>query len=243
MGFRDFFSKESKDARTIAKWSKRLMNKYQQTQERKRSVDALMQLGTTESISAALKRYQYRTEASIVDEDEKSYVFESVCQLGASAVPSLVQYISNEQGVYWPIKCLRRVAGDEETARYVVAAFDGIEDSFGGNAQRREELVDNLRAFASFDFVFERLCELLQDEDEEIVIRAIDGLSARENDPRVAGSIVPKLLEENTSHRLRTMIVEIMTENEWNVRKHKKEMLGVMPENYFIDGTGVIRRK
>ena len=34
-----------------------------------------------------------------------------------------------------------------------------------------------------------------------------------------------------------------MTENEWNVRKHKKEMLGVMPENYFIDGTGVIRRK
>jgi hypothetical protein len=243
MGFLDFFSKESKDARSIAKWSKRLMNKYQQTQERKRSVDALIQMGSTEAISACLRRYQYRTEASIVDEDEKSYVFESICQLGESAIPSLVQYISTEQGVYWPIKCLRRVAGDEETARHVMAAFAGIEDSFGANAQRREELVDNLRAFADQDDVFEQLCVLLRDEDEEIVIRAIDGLSARENDPRVAEHIVPKLLQDGTSHRLRTMIVEIMTENEWNVRNHKKEMVDVIPENYFIDGTGVVRRK
>jgi len=243
MGFKDFFSKESKEARAVAKWSKRLMNKYQQTQERKRSVDALIQMGTTDAISACLKRYQYRTEASIVDEDEKSYVFESVCQLGESAIPSLVQYITTEQGVYWPIKCLRRIAGDEETALHVVAAFDGIEDSFGANAQRREELVDNLRAFADQDHVFERLCVLLADEDEEIVIRAIDGLSVRENDPRVAEHIIPKLIDENTSHRLRTMIVEIMTENEWNVRKHKKDMIDVIPENYFIDGTGVVRRK
>jgi hypothetical protein len=125
----------------------------------------------------------------------------------------------------------------------LLKALDSIEDNFGANRQRREELVDQMRNYAEDDRVFDRLLACLGDEDEEIVIRAIDGLSVREDDPEVAEAIVPLLVNPNSSHRVRTMIMEQMLSQEWNVKRYKKKLKDVIPENYWIDDTGVVRRK
>lgn len=238
MGLFDFLKSDP-----VGKWSKRLMNKYQQTAERKRAIDALADIGTTEAVGALLQRYKYRTEATIVDEDEKQCVYDAVVSLGESAVPALTAYISSETAIYWPVKALRKLVGDDEASRQVLTALDGIEDSFGANRDRRERLVDNLREFAHDEAVYRRLLGLLTDEDEEIVIRAVDGLSARKNDPAVPNAIVPILLEDDTSHRVRTLVMELVIEEGWNVKRFKKALLERIPEQYFIDDTGVVQRR
>ena len=241
--FKSLFSKDGRESRAVQRWQKRLMNQYQQTQERKRAIEGLAQIGTEEAIVALLRRYQYRTEASITDEDEKEQVYHTVVSLGASSVPGLVQYIHNETGVYWPVKALRSLVGDEETVTHLLSALDGVEDVYGQNRGRREELVDNLREFADDDRVFERLIRLAGDEDEEIVIRAVDGLGARQGDQRVSDTVVPILLDDSTSHRVRMLIMELMLEQQWNVKRFKKQLLGKIPDIYWIDDTGVVRRK
>ena len=243
MGLFDFLSRDSKDTRAVGKWSKRLMAKYQQTAERKRAIEALASIGSEEAVVALLRRYQYRTEATIVDEDEKEMVFHFVVQLGESAVPGLIQYIQNDTHLYWPIKALREIVGDEEAATQVLLALDGIDDSFGANRDRREQLVDNLRGLASDERVFERLVTMVSDDDEEIVIRAIDGLSTRSGELEVTQAVVPLLLDDERSHRVRTMIMELMIQHEWNVKRFKRSLLGKIPDSYFIDDTGVVRRK
>jgi hypothetical protein len=243
VGLFDFFSNENKEARAVGRWQNKLMGKYLQTTERKRAIHALTEIGTSESILALLKRYQYRTEASIVDEDEKELVFTRCVSLGRRAVPGLIQYINAETGIYWPVKALRQIVGDEEVTTQLLAALDNVEDVFGTNRQRREELVDQLRNFAEDDRVYDVLLGLLQDEDEEIVIRAVDGLSVREDDPDVAAAVVPLLVSEDSSHRVRTLIMELMLSQEWNVKRHKKRLKDVIPESYWIDDTGVVRRK
>jgi hypothetical protein len=244
VGLKDWFSKDAKNSRAVGRWSKKLMNKYHQTAERKRAIEALAEIGSQEAVVALLQRFQYRTEQTIVDEDEKDQVFRTVVQLGEGAVPALVEYISTQTGVYWPTKALRSIVGEEEAARHVLNALDGIPDSFGENRGRREELVDNLRNFAQYEDVYNRLRELLSDDDEEVVIRAIDGMSARVGDPAVAEAVIPKLLQEDTSIRVRTLAIELIIEQEWSIPKeHKKAFRDIIPEAYFVDDTGVVRRK
>ncbi|HIA00908.1 MAG TPA: HEAT repeat domain-containing protein [Myxococcales bacterium] len=203
----------------------------------------LTEIGTPEAVVALLKRYQYRTEASIVDEEEKDMVGECCVALGQRALPGLIAYINSEIGIYWPVKAMREIAGDEITVTELLKALENVEDVFGTNRQRREELVDQLRNFAEDDRVFDVLLSMLSDEDEEIVIRAIDGLSVREDDPEVAEAIVPLMVAESSSHRVRTMIMEQMLSQEWNVKRYKKQLRDVIPGNYWIDDTGVVRRK
>ncbi len=243
MGLFDFFKQDAKDARAVARWQKRLMNKYMQTAERKRAIEALTKIGTTEAVTALLGRYKYRTEATIVDEDEKQEVFDSLVSLGPGAVPALTLYIANESAIYWPVKALRKLVGDDEACQHVMTALEGVEDSFGGNADRRQQLVDNLRDFSEDPRVFALLLRLLEDDDEEIVIRAIDGLSTRKGDPAVVDAIVPKVIEEDTSHRVRTLVMELMIEQGWNVKKFKKALMERIPAQYFIDDTGVVQRR
>ena len=243
MGLKNFFSKEGKEARAIAKWEKKLMGKYQQTSERKRAVEELTRIGTTDAIATLLKRYQYRTEQTITDEDEKEMVYNCCVELGRSAVPGLIQYINTETGIYWPVKALREIVGDDEAVNHLLQALENVEDVFGTNRQRKEELVDQMRNFADNDRVFDRLLVLCQDDDEEIVIRAVDGLSVRGDDPEVVEAIIPMLLKDESSHRLRTMIMELMLEQEWNIRRWKKDLKEKIPDSYWIDDTGVVRRK
>jgi hypothetical protein len=219
------------------------MGKYLQTAERKRAIGALTEIGTSEAIVSLLKRYQYHTEQTIVDEDEKELVFQACVSLGHDAVPGLLEYINTEISIYWPVKALRQIVGEEVAVSELLKALDNIEDNFGANRQRREELVDQMRTYAEDDRVFDRLLACLGDEDEEIVIRAIDGLSVREDDPEVAEAIVPLLVNPDSSHRVRTMIMEQMLNQEWNVKRYKKQLKDVIPENYWIDDTGVVRRK
>jgi len=243
MGLFDFFKTDAKESRAAAKWGKRLMEKYQQTAERKRAIEALTAIGTDEAIVALLQRYKYRTDATIVDEDEKEMVYRCVVSLGPRAVPGLIEYVSKDTPLYWPVKALRELVGDEEAARVVLDALEAIEDSFGANRDRREQLVDNLRGLSEVERVFQTLLKLATDDDEEIVIRAVDGLSTRKDDPEVPKAIVPLVLDEDTSHRVRTMIMELMLENEWNVKRFKKALMDKIPDAYFIDDTGVVRRK
>jgi hypothetical protein len=243
VGFMKFFSSEGKEQRSIERAGKKLMNKYHQTAERKRAIEILAGVGTEEAVVMLLKRYQYRTEATIVDEDEKEVVFLECVELGHRAVAGCKSYIETETGIYWPVKALRKIVGDEETTTHLLAVIDGIEDTFGVNRARLEELVDNLRAFAHDDRVYDRLVLFLENEDEEIVIRAVDGLSTRLDDPSVCAQVVPLLLDEDRSPRVRTMILELMIEQQWNVKRHKKQLTDHLPDNYWIDDTGVVRRK
>ena len=243
MGLFDFFSKDNKDSRAIGRWGKKLMNKYQQTGERKRAIEALTAIGTEEAVVQLLKRYEYRTEATILDEEEKELVHQSVLSLGDRAIPGLKQYINTQVYVYWPIKALRQIVGDHAAAGLVLEALEAVEDTFGTNQSRREQLVDNLRSVADDERVYKKLKELLEDDSEEIVIRAIDGLSARNDDPEVSLVVVPLVVNDATSVRVRTMILELIIEQQWNVKRFKKALTEKLPDAYFIDNTGVVRRR
>lgn len=243
MGLFDIFAKDPDQLRTIEKLGKRLMNKHHQTAERQSAIDGLARIGTPAAIMVLLKRFQYRTEQSIVDEDEKQLVYDRIVALGDKAVPGIVSYINKESGAYWPVKALRVLAGEDVAAGHVVDAIEAIPHTFGQNRERRQQLVDNLRGFANNDRVYALVKTLLEDEDEEVVVRAVDALSGRDNAPDAPALLLELFLRESTTVRLRMMVLELMAERGWSVGDARDQVKPLLAGAYLLDADGRVTRR
>jgi len=249
MGFWDLFSKknsqpneEEKGDKTIVKLQKKLMNKYHQTMERKRIIKMLADIGTEEAISALLGRFTYVTDGSIVDEDEKTLVYEIIREFGNRAVRPLANFIKTEVAIYWPLKALTEIAGEEYAIKTIFESLDLISDRWERSMERLTNLVSCLRDYHQPQ-VMERLMALVKDESEEIRYLAVDGLSTFDDHPEAVEAILDRLMDDQETTRVKTFVLDLLLERRWRVKKYKKDLQVKLPEDYFIDDTGMVQRR
>jgi hypothetical protein len=245
--FSDLFGKGSGQEgptvdRAVARLQKKLMNKYVNTVERKRVIQLLGNIGSQEAVTALLGRFTYVTDGSIVDEDEKTLVYEMVRGMGEDALPALTAFIRTEAAVYWPLRALTEIAGEEKAVDVVLETLDGIRDRFSQSMERMNSLVSSLRDYPQ-PRVMKRLIDLAQDETEEIRFLAVDGLSMFDKEQEAVDAIVQRLLVDDETTRVKTYVMDMLLERKWKVKRFKKELAGKIPESYFVDDTGVVQRK
>ena len=159
----------------VDKHVKKLTNAWVQTVERKRAAELLADIGTDEALFALLKRFTFRTEASIVDEDEKRLVFDLLVGAGETAIAPIERYVSEHDAVYWPLKALRELAGLEAAVALLLRALDKASSVDLRRNEQRAQLVANLRDFPHPD-VQARLATLCHDDDEQVRTMALDGI-------------------------------------------------------------------
>jgi HEAT repeat protein len=244
MGLFDFFSsdKGARDEKTVDRLKKKLLNKHHQTAERKRAIELLAGLGSEAAISALLYRFSFHTPGTIVDEEEKDMVFDALKEAGAKTIRPLEEFIQKENTVYWPIRALAEIAGEERAVDTVLASLDGIQDRFEQSMDRMTQLVSCLRDFQS-PKVMARLIALLEDDAEEIRFLALDGLSTFDEHEEAVDAIVSRLLVAEETGRIKTFVTDLLLERRWNVRKNRKLLSEQLPAQYFVDDTGVVQRR
>ena len=243
MGLSDYMArrKESGAARKVEKLKKRLMNEHHQTGERKRAILELDQLGSEDAIYALLGRFTYHTPGSIADEDEKQLVFDVLRRKGPAAIPALEEYVTNEKTIYWPLRTLSELAGDDRAVEILLEALDSIPDRWNESMERMTNLVSSMRDF-QHPRILERLLELSQDDFEEIRFLAVDGLSTFD-DSAAVDAVMERLVSPEETVRIKTYITDLLLERGWNVKRWRKRLGDHLPEGYFIDDTGTIQRR
>ena len=150
---------------------KKLTNAYVQTHERIRMLELLYEMGTDEAILGILKRFTFRTEASIVDEDEKELAYKLLVRSGSSAILPIERFVDGHEAVYWPIKALCEIAGIDAAVDLLLKVLDRSQERSGRVNEQKTQLVSNLRDF-NHPRVLERLHQLVADEDEDVRIMA-----------------------------------------------------------------------
>jgi len=243
MGLKDFMARR-RDAgatRKVERLKKRLLNEHHQTSERKRAIIELDQLGSEDAIYALLGRFTYHTPGSIVDEDEKQLVFDVLRRKGGAAIPAIEDYVLNEKTIYWPLRTLSELAGDERAVEILLEALDSIEDRWEQSMERMTNLVSCMRDFQQ-PRILERLVELSGDEFEEIRFLAVDGLSTFDEAAAV-DAVLERLLDPEETVRIKTYITDLLLERGWNVKRWKKHLTDHLPEGFFVDDTGAVQRR
>ncbi len=232
----------TKGDKQILKLQKKLMNKYVQTNERKRVIAILSEIGSDEALTTLLGRFKYVTDGSIVDEDEKELVYEIIRAKGPAAIPVLRRFVSTEVNIYWPLRALTEIGGDEAAVETLLDALNGINDRFDRSMERMTNLVSCFRDYDQ-PAVLDKLIELVTDDSEEVRFLSVDGLTTFAQHSRAVDAIMERLIDDDETGRVKTYIMDTLIENRWNVKKYKKQLADKLPESYFVDDTGAIQRR
>ena len=111
MGLLDIFkSKDERAEKSREKTIARALNKYAQSPDRLRALEALAQDGSEEALFGLLRRFGFQYDKSIEDEHEKEWVCDTLVSKGASALPAIRRYLKSADSVTWPLRVLSQVA-------------------------------------------------------------------------------------------------------------------------------------
>lgn len=234
-------SKKPRLSSQAASLKKKITNKYGQPQDRQRAIQLLGEMGNEEACYVLLQRYTFRIEQSITDEEEKRMVYNELVKIGRIAVKPILEFLTNENAPYWPIKVLREVIGDQETVTHLIDIIDKTEAIFDRDVERKVELIANLRDFTD-PRVKEKLLSFVNDENEDIKCQALLGL-AQMGDEEMVDILMERLLDPNESQRVKNEVLNLFIEKKWKIKRKKEEIRKIIPQTYWIDDVGVIHRK
>jgi HEAT repeat protein len=240
MGLFDFFGGRKDDQKGIDKIKRRLTDPFRQTHERYEAMDQLVKLGTPAALDALLERFSFRVSGPTVDEEEKQYCHEQIAKFGDVAIEPLKRYITTHETVYFPLKALREVAGDEVAVDVLLDAISGADPGYHEGLDRLREIVSNLRDFRH-ERVRTALASLLTSRSDEVRFYALDGLAAYPAE-QVAEHFAARMVDPNETQRVKALAWELALEHALPLAPWAPQLALVVPPMYRLGADGLVQR-
>ena len=240
MGLFDFFTGSKGDQKSIDRIKRRLTDQYRQTHERYEAMDELVKIGSAEALDALLERFTLRVSGPTVDEEEKQYCHDQLARFGLQATEPLKRFIATHDAVYFPLKALRAIAGDEVAVETLLLAIENADPGYHEGLDRLREIVSNLRDF-KHPRVRDALAKLLTSRANEIRFYALDGLSGYPPE-EVVEFYAQRLIDPAESQRVKALAWELALDLQLPMLPWADALRAVVPPQYRIDDKGQVRR-
>jgi hypothetical protein len=238
------FSKEKALQRTIDKAT----NKLSQQVDRWGAMEKLKDEGTPDALFGLCKRFGITSMKGVEDEQEKSWVVDTLVGFGKDALPPVIRYMKNAEQLAFPLKVLERVASKEKVLSVVDELFASEPPGYVRMPERRIDLIRWLGEWkpATDDEVISRLVPYVQDFDENSRFAAIDSMRTRDRD-KIAQPLIDALIRpEEESGRIKRTIVEVLEKAKAPLGDRAKQveavLTGPLAADFKIDG-GVIKTR
>jgi HEAT repeat protein len=237
MGVLDFFSKDGRDERARQKNAARVINKYAQSPDRMKALQALRDDGSDDALYALMKRFGMRYDKTIEDEQEKEWAFEALVELGAKTLPALKRYMESAESISWPLRLLEKVvATKEEQIDVVAAALERHEPGYERDPTKKIQLLSHIGGFKSAR-VAALAAPYLGDMDEGVRYAAVEALVRQGDEATCRGPLLEQFVSPNEeSLRLRLRIADGFAELGWPVGDRRAEVEAKLPDAYQIEG-------
>jgi len=237
MGFLDRFSKDGRDARAREKNAARAVNKYAQSPDRMKALQALRDDGTDEALYALMKRFGMMYDKTIEDEQEKEWVFEMLVEKGATVLPALKKYMIGADSISWPLRLLDKVVDGKEGRIDVIAeVLERHEPGYERDPTKKIQLLTHLGSLKHAR-VPALAVPYLEDMDEGVRYAALETL-IRQADEAAARAQLLDLFAKEGSLRLRIRIADGFAELGWSVADRRADIEKVLPETFQIEARG-----
>ena len=237
---KDLTSAEGRLKLRIDHNTKKLLERYAQSEARMEAAGKLKAIGTPQAIYCLARRFSVTTENLGVDQDEKRYVRDELVGFGQEAVEPLKLYLRRHNQVTWAVDALSTLRPDEEVAPFL------LEILFQGDPVyiRGEKATQILKALESMHIegVVEGVIPCLKSADDTVRIAAVECLEVHA-DERAREPLLEALVsDEEDSVRVQTRITETLERLGWEVKGFRKKVEAVLPEPYRVSSKGKVIR-
>lgn len=220
------FSKE----RGLRRAMDKVMNKHAQSVDRFAAMEKLGKDGSDDALYALTKRFSFKYDKTIEDQQEKQWVVDTLISKGEASLPAVRRYMKEAQTLHYPLVVVGRVASIKTALEVVDEVLAAEPPGYTRDPERRTDLIAWLGECddASNEEVTRRCIPYLADFDENVRYKAVDSIALKPH-PSAAGPLVDALVrEEEESRRLRVRIGEVLAENQWDLGEKKAEVSALM---------------
>jgi hypothetical protein len=240
--FDKLFSTESGPSeRQVQRALKQTIQMHGEAATRVAAMERLASWRTPEAAAALLRRFTTQTPQASMDLEEKQYAVKLLVQMGSVAVNPILAYLKVEPDVTFPVRALKQILPPEEFLKHLVDVLTGLSAGYTRWPEAKAVLIGTLPDEA-FSQVADIATRLLEDEDDDVCIAAIDYL-ARNGDDAVREKLLQTFLEAEARPRVRGRILDHFHEREWPVRGYRKKVEEAIELPFYLTAKGTVKRR
>jgi hypothetical protein len=243
MGMFDYFTKEGREQRARRRNIGRAVNKYAQSPDRLKALQALRDDGSPEALHGLMRRFGMMYDKTIEDEQEKEWVFELLTEKGASVLPPLKRYLLSAESISWPLRLLDKVANREQALEILQEVLTRHEPGYERDPSKKIQLLNHLGAIKD-PRVPPLLIPYLGDMDEGVRYAAVEALVRQGDEAAGREPLLEHFVsDQEESLRIRIAIAEGFTALGWLVKGRREAVDKLLPEQFQLDREGHVKKK
>lgn len=242
MGILDLFSKQGRKERARASNIKGAVNKFSQSADRFRALQALRDDGSSEALYGLLRRFGMMYDKTIEDEQEKDWVFEVLVEKGVSLLPSLKKYMLSADSISWPLRLLDKVADRETELAALQEILARHEPGYERDPTKKIQLLNHLAGLKD-KRVPPLVAPYLADMDEGVRYAAVESLVRQADEGAAAAPLLERFVNaDEDSLRIRLQIADGFADLGWLVPADRRDAVQkFLPEQFKLakDARGI----
>jgi hypothetical protein len=236
MGVFDLFSKDSRDLRAREKNVARAINKWSQSPDRLKALQALAEDGSPEALYGLLRRFGMMYDKTIDDEQEKEWVFEVLVEKGGAVLGPLKKYLFSAESITWPLRLLDKVVATKEE---VIAVLEEVlarhEPGYERDPTKKIQLMKHLEEI-KHPRVSPLVLPYLADMDEGVRCAAVDALVGQADEAAAREALLEHFIsDKEDSLRIRLRIADGFAELGWTLGAERAAVEKRLPDAFQIE--------
>jgi hypothetical protein len=230
----------------------RVTNKYAQSDTRFKAMENLAKEGSEDALFGICKRFSFKYDKTIEDEQEKSFAVQTLVAKGATAVPAIRRYMKDAESLSWPLRVLDKIAETGAAQDELLKALDELlareEPGYTRDPGRKLELLSFLSELAHLPKAeaARRMIPYLADFDQNVRSHAIDSLAQVPDEEVARLPLLAALVRPDEEvRRIKVRAAEVLAEHGWLITEHKDKvvaMLGTDLQGFNVTGDKLVKK-
>ena len=223
-----------------AKWADRLERRVQ-NYDRQEAIQALSDMASADAAEVLLKRFTFRIDPSITDQEEKDAAFRGVLRAGKDAIEPVRRFTSKAESLAWPMKIMKELVPEDEYILELLRWLSQWDTEYAKFVDPKVQLLAALEEFKHPE-IRAAVERFLEDVNEPARFHAVGALVAQD-DPAAAPALA-SLLTGEESVRVRAKISQGLAQRGWPLPEGDRDAVKkALAPSYSVDASGrVIER-
>ncbi len=234
MGLFDLLSKEGRAKGALQRNIARVSSKYAQSPDRFAAMEKLRDMGSDEALYGLCKRFSFKYDKGIEDEQEKEWALHALVSKGELAIPAVRRYAKESSTLSWALKILEQIAVGPAVAKMLEVVDEILLSEPPGytrDPSRKLEMLSFLSEWhgAPAGQVASRIVPYLKDFDQNVRFAAVDALAHQPDEASSRAPLLDAMLRpEEEARRIRKRAAEILAEQGWTITDRKEEVAALL---------------
>ena len=233
--------KPSSAATAAAKWAEKAGDKRAQNYARQEALANLAEMATAEAATALLKRFTFKIDPSITDEEEKDGAYNGVLNAGKAAIEPVRAFAAKAESLAWPMKILKGLLDENEYVEELILWLSRWDIEYAKFIDPKLHILSALAEYKG-DKIMAATLPFLEDVNEEARFLAVGAVLAQD-DVAAMGPLLDALLVEE-SFRVKNKIVDGLLARGWPVESDRRDAVRkALPPGYTINAEGRLNKR